>query len=340
METKEEQYKNLSRIRRLAIFFTVIGPENSAEVLRSFDDSDIETIAREMVELELIDDHLQQQVLDEFSNLLLESATSVKGGFDVALKTMETVRGPNRARSFASKMGVASDVPSDLGDFAEMGAQQMWNLIKTEQTQTIAFLLSAIDSNKAAEILELMDEPTQSETVVAMGQLGPTSSNILEKVLKNLSRHTEGRIPPSVAKLGGIEHLADVMKLLDTVVGKTLLSVLETADAELGAKVSKEMFSFRDLVKLSQDAMQRVMREVDTPTMVMAMRSASPDLSKMIYGSLSKRGAEALREELEMMGPAKKTEVEAAQEIVLQIVRKLEEDGEISFDGNGEDQYV
>ncbi|MCZ6673512.1 MAG: flagellar motor switch protein FliG [Verrucomicrobia bacterium] len=340
MEATEEQYSSLPRIRRLAILFTVIGPDNATEVLASFDDAEIEAIAREMMDLELIDDKMQQQVLDEFSSLLLESATSIRGGYKVALKTMEYARGANRARSLASKLDLPSDAPSDLGDFSEMRAQQMWNLLKAEQPQTIAFLLSAIDASKAAEILELMDEVMQSEIVISMGHLGPTSSDILEKVLKNLSRHTEGRMPPPVSKLGGAEHLAGVMKLLDTAVGKNLLTVIESADAELGALVLKEMFSFRDLVKLNQNAMQRVMREVDTTTMVMAMRSASTELTDIIYGSLSKRGAEALREELEMMAPARLKEVEAAQEIVLQIVRKLEEDGEISIDGNGDDQYV
>ncbi len=340
MEVTDQDYGSLPRIRRLAIFFTVIGPDNAAEVLKSFDDVEIEAIAREMMELDLIDNAMQEQVLDEFSSLLLESATSIKGGYEVALKAMENARGAHRARSLASKLDIITEAPSDLGDFSEMGAQQMWNLVKAEQPQTIAFLLSAIDVNKAAELLALVDEDLQSEIVMSMGHLGPISSDILEKVLKNLSRHSEGRIPPPASKLGGAEHLANVMKMLDSAVGKTLLTAIESSDAELGAKILKEMFSFRDLVKLNQDAMQKVMREVDTTTMVMAMKSASTELKDMIYGTLSKRGAEALREELEMMGPARIKEVEAAQEIVLQIVRKLEEDGEISFDGDGDDQYV
>ncbi len=340
MKLNNEEYQSLPRIRRLAIFFVVIGPENSADVLKSFDDYEVDAIVREMAGLELIEDSLQQKVLDEFSGLLLQSATAIKGGFEIAVKTMESARGVNRARGLAGKLGIPSNAPTDLGDFSEMGAQQMWNLIKTEQPQTIAFLLSAIDAGKTAEIIDLIEEPLQSEIVVAMAQLRPTTSNALEKVLKNLSRHTEGRLPPSVSKLGGVNHLAEVIKQLDGALGKSLLSELEAIDPELSAQVLKEMFSFRDLVKLDQDAIQRVMREVDTATMVMAMKSATPDLCNLIYGSLSKRGAEALKEELEMIGPAKIKEVEAAQEIVLQIVRKLEEDGEISLDGSGEDQYV
>ncbi|MCB1123197.1 MAG: flagellar motor switch protein FliG [Verrucomicrobiae bacterium] len=340
MKTAEQDYGSLSRLRKLAIFFTIIGPENAAEILRSFEDAEVEAIVREMVDLDLVDDQLQQRVLDEFSTLLLESATSIKGGYDIAFKTMENARGVGRARSLASKLGLLRDAPTEFGDFSEMSARQMWNLIKTEQLQTIAFLLSAIEADKAAEIIELMDESMQTDVVVAMGQIGPTSSKILHKVLKNLSRHTEGRVPPTLSSLGGAERLAAVMKRLNTAVGKSLLASIESTDAVLGAKVLKEMFSFRDLVRLNQEAMQRIMREVDTPTMVMAMKSAPAELANLIYGSLSKRGAEALREELEMMGPVRIKEVEAAQEIVLQVVRKLEEEGEISLDGDGEDQYV
>ena len=339
METTETDYNAIPKIRRLAIFFTVIGPENSAEILQSFEDAEVEAIAQEIIDLDLIDDDLQRQVLEEFSSLLLDSASSVKGGYDIAIKTVENARGPIKARSLASKLGPPTR--SNLfEEFSQLGARQLWNMLKDEQSQTIAFILSGLETEKAVEILDFMEDEMRSEVVVGMGIQNPTTARVMEKVVKNLSLQTEGRMPPPVSQLGGEEHLASVMKQLDSGVSKGLLSDIEAADAQLGARISKEMFSFRDLVKLSQEAMQRIMREVDTQTMVMAMKSAEPELCDMIYASLSKRGAEALREELELLGRVKIKEVDAAQEVVLQSVRQLEEDGEISFDESGEDQYV
>jgi flagellar motor switch protein FliG len=340
MANAKEDYSSIPKIRRIAIFLTVIGPETAAQILRSFDDLEVEAIGREMVTIELVDEELQQKVLEEFSALLVESIGSVRGGYDVALQTLEIARGPYHARNLVGKMEPSRDSRDVIEEISEMDARQIANLIKAEQPQTIAFLLGAMDAYKAAEIIQLLDQSIRSEVVIRMGTLDPTPSTILNKVIKNLSRHIDARSQQPMSHFGGAARVAQVLNLVDKSLSKTLLSDIEEGDAHLGALVRQKMFSFNDLITLTVQDMQRIMREVDSTTLVMAMKPASAALKDKIFSCLSKRAGEALREELELLGSVRLKEVEAAQEAIILSVRKLEEDGEISLGGDGGNQYV
>jgi len=339
MPAVEVDYRAIPRVRRLAMFFAIVGPDNATQVLKSFDDEQTEAIVRELAQLDLVDESLQRQVLEEFSGLLVESATSVRGGYEVALQVYEGARGAGRARGFASKLGPSKQARAMQEDFSGMNGRQILGLLRSEQAQTVAYVLSAMDAPKAAEVLREMPEEQRKEVVVRMSRLSPTPSDVLHKVVANVLGKATVQSQSSVLSLGGSVHIAAVLKELDATVSKQLLGDIESADATAGAAIAKEMFSFRDLVDLPQEAMQLVMREIDTATMVVAMKSAEPELMEKIYGGLSKRGAEALREEFELQGPLRKKEVEAAQNVVLDCVRKLEEEGQINL-GGGDDEYV
>lgn len=340
MKPGTEDYSSIPKLRRLAIFLVVIGPETAAEILKSFDDMEVEALGREMVAIELIDEELQKKVIEEFSNLLIDSVGSVRGGYDIALKTLEIAKGPYHARNLVGKMEPSRDSREVIEEISEMEPRQMANLIKAEQPQTIAFLLGAMDPHKAAEIIQLLDQNIRSEVVIRLGTLDPTPSSILNKVVKNLSRHIDARGHQAMSHFGGAARVASILNHVDKAISKTLLSDIEDGDAQLGALVRQKMFSFNDLVNLSIADMQRVMREVDSATLLMAMKPASAVLKEKIFACLSKRAAEGLREELEFLGSVRLKEVEAAQEAIIMSVRQLEEDGEISLTGDGGNQYV
>ena len=321
-----EDYDNIPKLRRIAMFLVMIGPENASKILKSFADLEIEAISREMVDIELIDDAIQEAVLKEFSGLLLESAGSVRGGYEVALKVLEKTKGTYAARNIVGKMAPTKDS-------GEMEAQQIANLIKGEQPQTISFLLGSMEEHKAAELIQLLPPDIRSEVVLRMGNLEPTPGSILNKVVKNLSRHLDNRGHQTMTHFGGADRVATILNLVDKSISKVLLTELEENDSSLGAQVRQKMFSFNDLVRVSLPDMQRIMREIDTSTLVLAMKPAPEILKEKIYSSLSKRAAEGLRDELEMLGSVRLKEVEAAQESIIGVVRQLEEDGEVSLGG-------
>lgn len=329
-----ERYEDISKVRRMAMFLVIIGPDSAASILRSFDDLEVEALSKEMVELELIDEDLQSKVIQEFSSLLIESAGSVRGGYDVALQVLEAAKGPYVARNMVGKMAPTRESKGVIEEIGEMETRQIANLIKGEQPQTISFLLGSMEEHKAAELIHLLSPEKRSEVVLRMGALEPTPGTILNKVVRNLSRHLDSCGNQTMTHFGGVSRVAKILNHLDKSVSKSLLTELEESDANLGAEVRKKMFSFNDLVSISVQDMQRVMREVDTSTLVMAMKPASGILQDKIYSALSKRAAEGLKEELELLGSVRLKEVEASQEAIINIVRQLEDEGEITLGGD------
>ena len=336
----EANYQEISKVRRLAMFLILIGPETASELLRSFDEMEVEAISREMVSIDLIDDKMQKNLMDEFSPLLVGGVSSIRGGYHVTLETLEAARGPYAARNLVGKMEPTLDSKEVIAELSEMEARQIANLLSSEQAQTIAFLLGSMDVAKAAETLELLPNDTRSEVVLRMGLLEPTPTNILNKVVKNLSRHLEGGAQKTMVNFGGSNRVASLLNKLDKSLSKSLLAELEESNAALGAKVRHKMFSFNDLLSVAPDVMQRILREVDSSTLMLAMRPAPAGLKDKIFGALSKRAAEGLQEELEMMGAVRLKEVEAAQESIIEVVRKLEEEGEISLGDDADDALV
>lgn len=340
MKTEQENYETLSKEKRLAIFLTVIGPEAAAAILRTFDDMEIQSISKEMLALDLIDADLQKKVIDEFSSLLLSGSSSILGGYEPTLRALEIARGPYHARNLVGKMEPTRDSRDIIQEISEMEARQISNLIKSEQPQTIAFLLGSMNPAKAAEIVALLDKNIRSEVIMRMGTLEATPSAVLDKIVTNLAKHIDNRGQQTMSHFGGAGRVAKVLNQLDKQLSKFLLSDIEDSNPELGAQIRQKMFSFNDLIRLSQADIQRILREVDSATIVMAIKPAPEPLKDLIFGCLSKRAAEALREELSMLGSVRFKEVEAAQESIIQAVRKLEEDGEISLSGDGANQYV
>ncbi len=340
MSKTAEDYKSIPKLRRLAIFLTVIGPECAAEILKSFNDAEVEALSREMVLIDLIDEPTQAMVMEEFSALLIDGISSVRGGYDATLNALERARGANQARSLVGKMEPMRDSREVIDRVSRMDSRQVANLIKSEQPQTIAYLLGAMETQKAAEILKQLDEEIRPEVIILMGTLDPTPSVILDKVVRNLFQDVDSRSHEPMSYFGGATRVAQLLNQLDKTMSNALLSEIEEGDANLGAIVRQKMFSFNDLVQLSQQDMQTIMREIDTSTLVLAMKPASPKLKEMIFGCLSKRAADALKEEMELLGAVRLRDAQAAQDGIIQMVRQMEEDGEITLAGEDENEYI
>lgn len=340
MATAKDRYESLPKVRRIAMLLVMIGPESAAKILRSFEEPEVEAISREMVSIDLIEEDFQKLVLEEFSSLLVDSVGSVRGGYEVALGVLEKARGSYSARNMVGRIAPARDFQESLEEISEMEPPQLANLLKSEQPQTIAFLLGAMQERRAAELLTLLPEKMRSEVVLRMGTLEPASSAVLNKVVKNLSRFLERQAPQPRTQLGGVDRVANILNQMDKSLSKGLLSELEDANSALGARVRKKMFSFNDLLALSVQDLQRIMREVDSSTLVMAIKPASAALKEHLLSALSKRAGESLQEELDLLGSVRLKEVEAAQESIINIVRQLEEEGEISVGDEEENAFV
>ena len=333
-------YTKLSRQQKLAVFLIVIGPESAAEVLRQFDDTEIEMLCREMSTLTIVPGPVQKLALEEFSALVAQSAGSALGGLGYAQRTLEIAKGDYKASAIIGRVGPVGTSIEVIKDIAEMEGRQIFNLIKHEQPQTISFLLSYLDSAKSAEVFSLLSPDLREEVVERLGTIESTSLELVGKIAKSLGRHYDTKVRPAFHRSGGVRAVADLLNQLDKDMSKNLLARLEERNATLGSAIRKKLFSFEDLNRLQPPDLQRVLREVDSSNLAVSMKSASEVLRDKIYGAISKRAAESLREELEMLGPVRLKDVEVAQAAIIQVVRRLEEEGQISLDTEGADSVV
>ncbi|TVR54806.1 MAG: flagellar motor switch protein FliG [Puniceicoccaceae bacterium] len=328
-------YKDLNKVQKLALFLIVIGPEVASEILKQFDDDSVDLVCREMVGFSVIDEDTQREVLEEMSSVILSSYGSLLGGPGFARRVLELAKGDYKATNLLDRIAPAGTSAEVIREIGEMEPRQVFNIIKTEQCQTIAFVLSYLDVDKAAVIISMFNPELREEVIERLGTMESTSLELVTKVARALNKNFDSKEKSTMHRSGGVRTVAELLNALEKDSSKAILTKIEERNPTLGATIRKKMFSFNDLIRLDLADLQRIMREVDSNDLVVALKSASPTLRDSILEAVSKRAAETLREELDMLGPVRVKDVEAAQDRIIQVVRRLEEQEEISLDKGG-----
>lgn len=331
-------YGSLNRTQKLALFLIVIGPEHAAQILKDFDEIETEQLCREIANFDIISEGIQQQVLEDFSEIIGSCLGAVLGGSRFAQKALGIAKGDYKAAALLGRIGPIGNSTEVISEIAEMDSRQIFNLIRNEQAQTIAFVMSHLTSQKASEIL-MMITPEQREGVVErIGIMTATKQENVNKVVRTIRKHVNPKDQTvTLQHSGGVRQVADLLNFIQKDVSKNLLAKIEERNPALGQAIQRKMFSFDDLIKLSARDLQRVMREIESNDLVIALKSANTRLQDVLLGAVSKRAAETLREEMSMLGPVRLKDVEGAQDRIIQAVRALEEEGEISLDQGGAD---
>lgn len=327
-------YDDLTKLQKLAIFLIVLGPEDAAEILRQFEDAEIEAICQEMTHFQVIDKNLQAMVVRDFSAVISASAGSLNGGAGFARRALQLAKGDTNAAAILEKIAPGSHSAEGLQELEAMEPRQIFNLLRFEQPQTVAFILSYLEAPKAAQIIDLFDEAKQDEVVERLSTLNGTPVEMVSKVARTITRNVS-KAKVTMHTSGGVRLAAEILNTINRETSKEILTRLEQRDFDLGNAIRNKMFGFSDLVRLEQRDIQRIMREVDTNDLVLALKNATPLLRDAVCGALSKRAAETLREELEMLGSVRPKEIEMAQDRVIKVVRRLEEQDEITLDSGG-----
>lgn len=333
-------FAKATRPQKLAIFLVVIGPEAAASVLKQFEETEIENLCREMSNVSMVSEAVQKQALEEFAGVVAQSATSAIGGAAYAQRTLEIAKGDYKASAIMGRVGPVGTSVEVIKEISEMEGRQIFNLIKNEQPQTISFVLSYLDGAKAAEVFGLLGPDLREEVIERLGTIESTSLELVGKIARSLGKHFDSKVRPSFHRSGGVRAVADLLNQLEKDMSKNLLARLEERNAQLGAAIRKKLFSFEDLGRLQPADLQRVLREVDSSSLAISMKSASEGLREKFYTSISKRAGESLREEIEMLGPVRLRDVELAQDAIIQIVRRLEEEGQITLETDATQDLV
>lgn len=329
---ESEEYAKMTKIQRLAAFLLLLSPENAAQIMKSLEDADLEELSAEMVKIEMISLDLQYEILREFSGVAVEAATAVKGGMDRAKGLLEKSVGTHRASDLIGRLSPHRTPVEAMQHIVDMEARHIFSLLRQEQLQTIVLVMSYLGQDKASQLLTMFRPEQRDQIVERLATMVPTSVEVVEQVAEALQSKFGNNRSRTYNQTGGIRVAAQVLNSLPPNVSKSILMSVTERNSDLGDSILKKMFTFEELEKLDTRTLQTVLQNVDGRDLAVALKSAPSNLTKAILSGLSKRAADNLSEEISFLGPLKVSEIEAARGKVLETVRQLEADGEISLE--------
>lgn len=333
---KEEK---LSGKKKAAILLLSMGPEMSSRILKQFTEQEIETITMEIANLSRVDKELRDEVLNEFMLIGQAQRYMLEGGVDYARELLEKTLGHHKAVELIKRLKEQVKV-KPFTFVRHTDPKQLVNMISREHPQTIAMILSYLDSQQAAMVLSDLPGETRADIARRVALMERTSPEILKEVENVLRDKLSTVFQQDFTQAGGIETVVDILNRVDRGTEKLILEELEKDDAELADEIRQRMFIFEDIITLDDASIQRVVREVDSKDLARALKGASEEVKERIFRNISKRAAEMLGEDLEFMGPVRLREVEESQQRIVAIIRRLDESGEIIISRGGEDAIV
>lgn len=322
----------MTKVQKLAALLIVIGPEAAAQVMKNLDEHELDVIAAEMAKMPMIPQDLQKDILKEFTEVAVEASTGILGGVSYTQTALEKSVGVFRATNIVGRVSPTRTPVATMQAIIEMEPRQIHNLIKQEQPQTIALVMSYLGAAKSAQLLVLLRPEIREQVVERLATLAATPIEVVEKLVEVLNNRVGTKPTRALNQTGGMKMTAELLNSLDKNISKTLLIALEERNAELGAGIRQKMFTFEDLTGLDMPSLQKVLREIDMRDLAVSLKSASDKLKTTLLACISKRAAETVNEEMSFMGPLKLKDIEAAQGRIIEVVRRLESEGEIEID--------
>ncbi len=336
--TEDEGEEGLTLVQRVAIVMLALGEETSGEVMKYLTDREVEEITEALATLKNVSADVMDQVLEEFEAGLMAGNWVSQGGVDFARQALERAVGPRKAQEILDR--ISSTVTSGFYILRNVPADQIAPFISHEHPQSIALILSQLDADQASGILTQLPERLQPDVAYRIA----TMENIAPNVLKEMELSLEETLKDMLGgnqDAGGPKVVADMLNLTGSSVEKNVLDNMDSMDPNTAESVRNLMFVFEDILKLSDREIQILLREVDQKDLVIALKSSSEELKEKVLGNMSDRVRQFVTEEMEFTGPMRLSEVEEVQLRIVQMVRQLEEQGQVTIlSGDADDQFV
>ena len=333
-ETANLELGALTKTQKLAALLVMLGPDSAAVMLKQFQPREVDTISREMARFNLITREQQRDILSEFSDVAVAASTSVSAGVEATRNTLERAFGSFKASDVLSRVTSTRAPIGAMQTIADMDPRQIFNLLRDEHVQAITFIVSYLSAEKAAQVLNLLRADQRDQIIERLAILAPTPVEVGEKVVEVLNAKLGVRQTRALTQTGGITSVADLLNAMDKNASRGLLTHIEERNPELFQAIRKKMFTFEDLLLLEPPYIQRIMREIDTRDLTIALKKVSDPLKKLLLSSISRRAAETVQEEMAFLGQIKMRDIEAAQLRIIDTVRKLEAEGEIELESS------
>jgi len=327
---------DLTPYQKAAILSIVLGDELSAKIFKNLSKSEIEAISREIAFMKKINPEISKAVVREFYQTLKAKEYIATGGIEYAKEILIKTLGPEEARKIIDKLMKLLESNVGFGYLENIDSKQLVKFIQNEHPQIIAVILSHLDQTKAAEVLSLLPKESQIDIILRMASLENISPNVIKRVSEMLETKMED-LSGSNVEIGGIRTVSEIINRMGRAESKSLIDQISEKNPELASKIRDMMFVFEDIIKLSNSDIQEILKHIDKKDLTIALKGAPEELAKKFFSNMSSRAAETLKEEMEFLGPVKVKDVERAQKAIVDVVRRLDEEGVISISGGGEE---
>ncbi|MDA0834592.1 MAG: flagellar motor switch protein FliG [Planctomycetota bacterium] len=331
-----EKISTLDELNKAAILLLSLEKPLAAEILSQLPKDQVEQVTMRIARLSDVTKEQQQHVFDEFNRISATLTPIQRGGLDAARELITQSLGEGNATDIIDSVSQSmSAVP--FGFLQRLGADNLLTFISEEHPQTIALILSHIPQNLAAETLGGLAPHKQTEVIRRIATMGQTSPEVIRDVEQSLERRMRSIMSERMENTGGVQMVAQILNVADRVTNKGILDTLQQDDPKLVDEIRRLMFVFEDLLKLDNKAIQSLLKEVQNTQWALALKGSAEDIKEKILGNMSQRAADLLREEMEFLGPVRVSDVESAQQQIVDVVRRLEDSGEITVSNSGEE---
>jgi len=328
-----------SGVRKASVLLLTLGSEKASKILKHMSDEDIERLTLELAKLEKVNDNEKKTVLSEFVTNFRAREFMASGGIEYARDMLEKAVGVEKALEILERLTTNLQVkPFDF--LKKTDPMQLVNVLQNEHPQTIALILCYLLPKQAAQVIGSLPEGLKAEVVKRIAMLDKANPEVVREVERVLERKVSTFVTQDFAQVGGLDTVVEFMNSFDRTTEKEILDKLSETDPELAEEIRRHMIVFEDVVKLDDRSVQMVLREVDTKDLSRALKGSSEEIMLKITNNLSKRAGQLLKEEIEFMGPLRVVDVEEAQQKIVNVIRRLEESGEIFIARGGGEELI
>jgi flagellar motor switch protein FliG len=315
-------------LRKAAILLMSLPEDQAAQLMSRLEPKQVEAVCIEIAKLGHLGTAEQDQVIHEFADVNPAAVGTHAGGLDLAKTLVQKALGPNAGQTLENVTQSISALP--FGFLKKADPQNILTFIIDEHPQTIALIVSYLPPSFAAEIVKGLNSERQLQVIRRIAHMGQTNPDVIKEVERGLESRMANLMNQSYSKAGGVESVAEILNVSERATERALLEGMAEDDPQLVEEIRRLMFVFDDIAKLSDKDIQAVLKNVETNQWALALKGASPDLKQKILGNLSSRAAAMLKEEMDFLGPVRSSEVEKVQQQIVDIVRSLEDSGQIT----------
>jgi flagellar motor switch protein FliG len=335
------EYETLRGFEKAAILVNYLGPDALRALLKSLDDADIRKLLNVMGKYRIVPVHVTKKVLEEFYELISETEDYIFSEKSSNKDTIVNALGEERARAILGGLNIMSADGRQLESLEMVDAKSLSTFLVNEHPQTVAVILAHLEPEKKGEVLKRLPDALQAEVVLRMANLDHVAPELIAEIDAVLKKELSSMSTVEQAALGGVQPVAEMLNVMDKNTETSIMSRLEEKDPLLAEEIRKLMFVFDDISKIDDRGIQVLLKEVPNDKLLLALKTANEEIKNKFFKNLSQRAADMLREDLNNMGPSRLSDVEGAQQEIVNAARRLEAEGKILIArGGSEDALV